>query len=349
MNFCVYQDIGTEIHGYLVPDGFATSPVVKVCLNGDTTGTEISTWVFIEGAQRQGHHQTGNVGFILNDENVPGISSTPQVEISDLESGLVFYRRAQPGQFISKKVLRVETSIVPRVEIDLPLKNQFQFFANNADHYGFETIRQMLEIIHQPSVYVSGRLLINNYRVYIDYNIDITMIAMEDPFYEMAKRLLVLSRLRRQDFTFISQRDKVIFRPVCDWLEGVDLEDEVQVINAIRRAPKHAMSLLASPFTQQLVASNPTEVATLNDISKALDILSQFDVFSASYDDSGYLEHIAESLDISHEDLSIKPKSNAVSRLAGILRRDSRVAHTLEVDLVLHHFIEKAEMRALRA
>lgn len=345
MNFCVYKDIGKEIHGYLVPDGYSTKPKVLVRINDDSKITEVNTWIFIEGAHAQGLHETGNVGFILNEKNVPGVSTASKVEISDSETGMIIYRRAQP-EYIPKKVLRVETAYFPQTDLDLCLKPFFQFYEHRVEHYGFETVRQMLEILHQPSVYVSGRILLKNYRIYIDYNIDVTMISLRDPFYELALRLIIFSRYNKQKFPFVAPRDILLFKPVMDWFDDLALQDEAAISKAIRSAPNDTLKLLASPFTQQLVADNPSDTATLDDVSQALDILSQFTLFDAGRDDRTYPRHIAELLGIPESSVRTRGQLESVHQLADILKKIGRIEHLLEADLILYHFIQRAEARA---
>ncbi len=347
MNFCVHLDSGNEIHGYLVPDGYSTKPKVHVRINGEANVAEVYCWIYLDGACQQGLHDTGNVSFILSDDNVPGISQATQVELSDPESGLIFYRRAQPGQYIPKKVFRLETAYVPQSELDLSLKPHFQFFEHRVEHYGFETVRQMLEILHQPSVYVAGRVLLKNYRIYIDYNIDIAMIALRDPFYELAMRLIIFSRHNKQKFKFVSPRDTTLFKPVINWFEGLVLHDEAAVRKALQSAPKDTLNLLSSPFIQQLVASNPSETAGLEHVSEALDALSQFTLFDSGREETSYAKNIAELLGLPAESVHMRRQLEPVHQLADILRRIDRVEHLLEADLLLYHFIRRAEHRAI--
>jgi hypothetical protein len=346
MNFCVYLDNGAEVHGYFVPDGFASTPAIHVRINGEDRVTEVTTWIFIEGARAQGAHETGNVGFVLNDSNIPGISSASSMELSDPHTGLIFYRRAQPGQFIEKKVLRVETAYVPQNEIDLSLKPHFQFFEHRVEHYGFETIRQMLEIIHQPSVYVSGRILLKNFRSYIDYNIGVKLISLRDPFYELATRLVIFSRLSKHKLNFVPARDLTLFKPVIEWFDGVQIQDEEAVKKALRGAPKDTLSLLSSPFTQQLIASTPSDTVSLHDVSQALDVLSQFTIFDSGRDHSSYPAKIAELMNLPATAVQIRPQLEPLHQLADTLKGISRIEHLLEADLLLYHFIKKAEGRA---
>lgn len=346
MNFCVYLDTASEVHGYFVPDGFSTIPKILVRVDGNETPIEITAWIFVEGARAQGAHQTGNVGFILSDDNVPGISQATRLELSDPVTGLVFYRRAQPGQYLSRKVLRLETSYVPQSELDLSIAPYFQFFANKIEHFGFETVRQMMEIIHQPSVYISGRILLKNFRTYIDYNIDTTLVSLRDPFYELALRLVIFARMSERDFNFVSQRDRTLFAPIIRLLSGLKLQDELAVTRTIKGAPKDTLSLLSSPFTQQLVASTPSDLAKLDDVSQALDALSQFNIFDAGRRTDTYRDRIAEALGLPSAALGLRPQLEPIHQLADVLRKIDRVEHLLEADLVLYHFIQKAEERA---
>ncbi|KOF12960.1 hypothetical protein AC244_32505 [Ensifer adhaerens] len=347
MNFSVHKDSGAEIHGYLVPDGFSTKPKIIVRLNGSAESIVIDCWIHVDGAYAQGLHETGDVAFVLNDENVPGISTAPKVEISDPETGLIFYRRAAP-QDIPKKVLRVETSYVPHSELDLSLKKHFQFFEHRVERYGFETVRQMLEILHQPSIYIAGRILLKNFRVYIDYNIDVTMIGLRDPFYELALRLIIFSRYSQHKFAFVSERDKSIFKPIIECFNGLDTRDEAVVRRAIRQAPKDTLAVLSSPFTQQLVAANPSEPAQLDSVVGALDALSQFTLFDSGQDDTSYAKNISELLGLPEGSVQMRAQLEAVHQLADILREISTAAHLLESDLILFHFIQKAQQRAHR-
>ncbi|MDQ0454877.1 hypothetical protein [Rhizobium paknamense] len=346
MNFCVYLDNGHEVHGYFVPDGFSKQPKIHVRVNGEDKITEINCWIYLEGAKAQGAHETGNVAFVLSKDNVPGIDLADDLEIIDPDSGLVFYRRDKFGKYIPKKVFRLETSYVPQMEIDLSLKPYFQFFEHRVENYGFETVRQMLEIIHQPSVYVSGRVLLKNYLLYIDYNIDTTLISLRDPFYELATRLIIFSRFKKHRFRFVTERDKTLFLPVIEWFSDVDIQDEGSIRKKIRSAPKDTLSLLSSPFTHQLIASSPSDVARLDDVSRALDRLSQFTLFDAGRYESGYADNIAELLNIPVGTIKIKPQLEPVHQLADILRSISTVEHILEADLILYHFIQKAEHKA---
>jgi hypothetical protein len=346
MNFCVYQDSGAEVHGYIVPDGYSKKARVLVRLDGEQTAATIDCFVFIEGARTQGLHETGNVGFVLSEDNVPGISCARQLELVDPDSTLVFYRRAQPGQYIPRKVFRLETSYVPHTELDLCLNPYFQFYAHRVEHYGFQTVRNMLEILHQPSVYVSGRILLKNFQIYLDYNTDTKIIGLRDPFYELALRLLVFSRAKTHRMDFIAPRDLSLFKQAIDHFDSIPLHDDDAITRAVRSAKKDTLAALASPFVQQLVADNPSEIPTLNDVSQALDVLSQFDIFDSGGDPRSLPQHIAEFLGLPSGLVRMRPQMASAHQLAHRLRKIGRLQELLEADLILYHFVAKAEARA---
>jgi hypothetical protein len=158
---------------------------------------------------------------------------------------------------------------------------------------------------------------------------------------------VVFTRLNERNFSFVSERDRTLFRPIIQLFSGLSLQDEVAVSRAIRAAPKDTLNLLSSPFTQQLVAATPSDLATLNDVSQALDALSQFTIFDAGHHPDTYRERIASALNLPAEGLAIRPQLEPIHQLADFLRRIDRAEHLLEADLVLYHFIRKAEERAL--
>lgn len=345
MNFSVYSDSGLEIHGYLVPDGYSKRPTVAVYLGGERP-TIIECDRFVEGAKNQGLHDTGLVGFVLTDENVPGLSVTNSVELADVETGFVFYRRAVEGQYLPHKVFRLETRYAPHIELDNSLKPYFQFFAHSVERYGAETIRQMLEVIHQPSVYVSGRIMVKNFRVYLDYNTDMMFVSLRDPFYELAVRIFTFSLYSKHKFRYVPERDLLLFKPVLDHFDQLNVLDEGALRRAIRAAPKDAIKLLASPFTHQLVATSPGELAPLDSVSIALDTLSQFTLFDTGDDQASFPGMIAERLGVPRERVRMNQKVEAIQSVASILRELDTVHHLLETDLILHHFVRQAEKRA---
>lgn len=344
MYFNVYTDTGEVVEGYLIPDGFSTRPFIMVTCGEKTIGP-LECNVFLEAPLKHGHHDTGIVGFRLCEENIVGIGREIQLEISDADSGFVFYRRLNTGRHISKRVFRLETQFAPHRELDNSLRRHFQFYAASAEQYGGETVRQMLEIVNQPSSYVSGRVLLRSVNRYFTDDI-IRIASVRDPFYELAIRLLSVASYKKRPLSFISERDAILFEPAMSYFAGTSFEDPAQIKSKILRAPKDVIALFESPFTHQFVATSPTEKISREGVSSALDALSQFAIFDPSETDSTFADAISALIEIDRETISFSPVRSPFLELSNVLREIKTLEHVLENDLILFHFIKKAEQRA---
>ena len=343
MYFNVYTDAKDIVEGYLIPDGFSTKPSIMVT-SGDNVIGPLECDVFLEGPLKHGHHDTGIVGFRLSEENVPGVTGATNLEISDAESRFVFYRRLNP-EHINKRVFRLETQFAPHRELDNSLRGHFQFYASSAEQYGGETVRQMLEIINQPSSYVSGRVLLRSvHRYFTEDTIKIT--SLRDPFYEMAIRLVSVASYKKKPMSFVSERDAILFEPAMGYFADTSFDDPEKLRSKILSAPKDVLSLFESPFTHQLVASSPTDKISREGVSSALDALSQFTIFDSSESDSGIAQSIGEFLGLDSAEISFSPVRSPFLELSEVLRDIKVLEQVLENDLILFHFIRKAEQRA---
>lgn len=344
MYFNVYSDTGHEILGYLIPDGFSAKPRIAVRCKGEEFGP-IDCDVFLEGPYKHRHHETGVVGFRLHEGNAPGLSETLDIEIADAESGFTFYRRLIPGRHIHKSLFRLETQFVPHRELDRSLQPHFQFYGDGVERFGSETVRQMLEIANQPSAYVSGRVMLKNVQRYFTHD-TIKITSLRDPFYELAIRLWVIAAYKRKRFSFVSERDSIIFQPAMSHFADTNFSNQDELIGKIRSAPKDVLALFESPFTHQLVAASPTERVSRDGVSAALDALSQFTLFNSDEDDSSLASDISGVLGLSDSCLSFSPKRSPFVELSETLRNVKTLEHVLENDLILFYFIRKAEQRA---
>ncbi|WP_046117067.1 hypothetical protein [Ensifer aridi] len=346
MYFNVYSDTGAEIHGYLIPDGFSAKPRIAVYCKGRTLGP-FDCDVFLEGPYTHKHHETGIVGFHLHEGNVQGLSGASDIEISDAESGLVFYRRLRPERHIPKRLFRLETQFVPHRELDKSLQPHFQFYADGVERYGSETVRQMLEIVNQPSTYVSGRVLLKNVQRYFTED-TIRITSLRDPFYELALRLWSIATFKKRRFSFVSERDSILFEPAMAYFADTDFSDAAGIKRKIKSAPKDVLTLFESPFAHQLVASSPTDKVSREGVSGALDALSQFTIFVPNESDASLATAIAELLHIDDGAVFFSPIRSPFLELAEILKSVNTLEHVLENDLILFYFIKKAESRAGR-
>ncbi|MDP9632002.1 UNVERIFIED_ORG: hypothetical protein J2W85_004085 [Ensifer adhaerens] len=347
MYFNVYSDTGSKIDGYLIPDGFSTKPRISVH-SGEIDLGLFECDVFLAGPYNLKHHETGVVGFSLDETKIANLSRLDAIEIRDADSGFTFYRRLQPELHVLKRVFRLETQFAPHQELDRSLRPFFQFFSAGAERFGSETVRQMLEVSNQPSTYVSGRVMLKGVQQFItDDTIRIT--SLRDPFYELAIRIWSLATSKRRNLAFISDRDRILFGPAMSYFDKLNLADFDDVRRRIRSAPRDVLTLFESPFTQQLVASSPSDKVSRDAISNALDALSQFNIFDAKETDGRWAEDISMILGIDSDKVAFSAVRSPFLEFAEALREINLLEHVLENDLILFHFIQRAEKRATNA
>ncbi|SHN12546.1 hypothetical protein [Roseibium suaedae] len=343
MYFNVYNDGGAILHGYLIPDGFSAKPSIVVRSAGEEV-YRAECDVFLENTYQHRHHETGIVGFILNEKKIPGLKEMKDLEISDANTGFTFYRRFQEHLHIEKRVFRLETQFAPHSELDQSLRSNFQFYACNVEHFGSESVRQTLEIVNQKSTYVSGRVLIKNVQQYFTDD-TLTITSVRDPFYELAIRLTTISHYKTKPFSFISERDKIFYEPAISHFHGMNITDEADVRARFKSAPKDVLGLFESPFTHQLVASSPTDDVSRDSVASALDMLSQFSIFNSNEKDAQLATDIGETLGVDPDQIRFNPTQSLFEEVAAIFRNVPTIEHILEKDLILYHFIREAEKR----
>jgi hypothetical protein len=344
MYFNVYSDTGADVQGYLIPDGFSAKPSIVVRCEGQTLGP-LDCSIFLEGPYAHQHHETGVVGFYLHEGNVPGISAATEMEISDAATGFTFYRRLLPNRHIRKRLFRLETQFVPHRELDRSLQPHFQFYAEGVEQHGSETVRQMLEIANQPSTYVSGRVMLKTVQSFFSKD-TVRITSLRDPFYELAIRLWSIASFKRHRFSFVSERDAILLEPAMTHFAGTNFADPAEIKSKIRSASRDILALFESPFTHQLVAPSPTDKVSRDAVSNALDALSQFTVFNPNETDASLAADISEILGLSDGAINFSPSRSPFLELSDILREIGTLEHVLENDLILCHFVKKAELRA---
>jgi hypothetical protein len=226
MFFNIQHDTGNEISGYIVPDGVSGSVNLVLRVNNQDV-LDFTANITIESLVHAGRHSTGECGFLISNEQLAGIDFTGteftgletvyELEIRKRDDNMLIYRRPSYS-FIQKKILRLETQILPLWRFDKYLEPRFQYAMNNIENYGRETTTQFFLLNGIVSEYLSGRILCRNYAHYIEDNYEcITLI--QDPYEELAERLLVFHQLKTAHFQHLGSREIANFRPAINFVE----------------------------------------------------------------------------------------------------------------------------------
>ncbi|SRR5579883_328533 len=344
MYFNLQSDTGDVIVGYVVPDSFTGIPQIRVSSNGDELlvfeANEIR-----EGLIAAGRHETGKCGFRIDSSVLPELPNLTNLEISDAETGMLVYRRPRKD-FIEKKILRLETHLFPLWRLDDTLEPRFQYFARGAERYGRESVSQMflLDIIN--SIYVSGRILYQNYSLYSEKANFATVTLLQDPHNEIAERLMILSKLDDAQISQLGmERERFRLGPAVEFAKSLSFEDEKALTRALRSMPKDVAAFLANPIVRQLTAPTPDEMPRNGAVAAALDCLASFAVVGLRSQAAEFLHSVTEFLGIDASALPQIPQFPKVAALGRHLKETRVVDALIEKDVELYYHVAEAHSK----
>ncbi|MCX8996206.1 hypothetical protein NOF55_16705 [Rhizobiaceae bacterium BDR2-2] len=340
MLFNIQRDSGDLVEGYLIPDGFSDVPVVLV---SDDEGriAEVECDQLHSAVVASGRHKTGLVGFKLTDGNVPGLKSRSKLFLQDAKSGLLIYRRPLPSGQINRKVVRIETQLVPHVALDREMKHHFQYVLPSIERYGHETTLQVFLLDKLQSIYLSGRLQVRNHQDFFDKGF-VGVALLTDPYYEMAIRLATLKLCSTTKPTFLGERDLMSLSPAIAYFSTIDLQNTDTIEKALKKAPARVRTVLMSPTTRQFACADAEQPATRRDIAAAMDIISRFEVIGHINDTLSFASSLGELLNIDMDRIPILQRNGAINRIAVELQTLAVAESYLEDDLILDYYVRKA-------
>lgn len=342
MLFNLEHDFGNVIEGYVIPDGFAERPNIVVA---DKQGiiTTLPCDQLRQAVVASGRHETGMVGFRLDESNVAHLPERATLSIHDQKSGLLIYRRPKHLLQVNMKILRLETQLLPQVKLDNFLSSAFQYAVQSVERFGHETTLQAFHLNAVPSIFISGRLLLRNYQEFFDKGFrGVALLA--DPYYEMAARISILKHMAQAPLKFIGDRDRMILAPAAQYFAELNLEDAGAVNRFLKKAPEKVRGVLISPTTRQLACSTPEQLSTRRDIAAAIDILSRFEIVGHNNDTLPFASAVGELLGMDTEGMPIAEPYELIERLAASLRQMPIAESLLEDDLIFDYYVRKATL-----
>ena len=346
MYFNLQSDTGDKIVGYVVPNSFSGVPSIRVCNNGAEILVFAANEVR-EGLVAAGRHETGACGFRIDAEMLPALPNLQQIELFDVDSGILIYRRPH-GNIIRKKVLRLETHLLPVWRLDGLLESRFQYFSQSAEKFGRESVTQMFLLDFIDSVYVSARIIYKNYVYYIEQaNFEIVTL-LQEPYEEMAERLMVLSKLGDSEVEQLGMlRDSMAMRSAIEFAKDLPFQDEKALIRRLRSMPDDVAAIFANPIVRQLTTSAPDEMPSGGALAAALDVLSTFALIGLRHKPADFLRGLGDLLGVDAADFPAIPRFPFVASLARILRASRAVDLLLEKDIELFQIVAAAHREAL--
>lgn len=339
MLFNIEFDHGSILEGYVIPDGFSEVAAIRV-FHGNCELGHFPCDQLRPAVVASGRHETGMVGFRLDETKIANIESMQEISIFDGKSGMMIYRRPLLNQ-INKKIIRLETQLLPWVKLDRACAKWFQYNLFAAERLGHETTLQAFHLHGVGSIWLSGRLLMRNYDDFLDKGFE-AIVLLSDPFYELAMKILILKRLSESEISFLGERDKLIYGHAIRYFAEINISDTKSLSSALKRAPSSVTDVLRSPTTKQFVCKSPEQRPVRGDIAAAIDLLSRFKLVGHKSQLSTFERQLAEYLVLPQEDITVAQHHHSLQGLVDILRDIPLVEMLLEEDLIFDYFVRQA-------
>ncbi len=292
MLFYIDEDLGVQIQGWLLPENPSATPRVRV----ESEGREpivIEAQYPRASIKEQNLHDTGIVGFVVFEGNMPGLSQLTDLRIYAEDTGLLIYARARPGD-VDGKLFRLETGLRRLQALDDAVGARFQMSHPGLDWAPSETVHATMRVAYAHSIYVSGRFQLRA----VDYvlrQVGFRLgVLVRDPAAELYDRLVSIAAGRPEAGEIA---EPAVAARIAAELRGVDLESAAEIADALGRLDGEALERLSDPLTRQLTAAVASEPLGPGAARDALNALADFDVVGVEGDVRGWLESCAAALE----------------------------------------------------
>jgi hypothetical protein len=275
MIFNIDEDTGGRIVGWVVPDNPSQTPSIYAVVGGRTRH-RIGANDFRNGLKASGLHETGTCGFLIDEQNCPGIAPGVELEFFDAESNMLVFRRTRRDP-VPIRLFHLETQTSPIYRLERELSPLVQMSYSSAELVGEDTLVSIFNLSFTESVFVSGALNYRRYEPYMrtkDYR---RSVLLGDPHRELAARLLRLQALGRAGgasggWKSLGQASLI------EALGDTDLQDSAALGKTLRAMKEEDFLRLGNPTTRKLVANSADEPVEEHQVGVALGTLADFDV-----------------------------------------------------------------------
>jgi hypothetical protein len=336
MLFSIDEDVGRRVEGWVMPDNPAVTPRVIAHLNSENH-VAIEAFVFRPLLRRQGLHNTGICGYVLDESNCPGLTAADKLEIYDADNNLLLYRRSPDAALIDKKFFRLETQLFRSAAVDDIFLPRFHMTYPTLDLHSEETIRSILSLPFTPSIYAAGRVFWRIWEPLLRDRGYAVATLLRDPYQEMAERLLILKLASSPQGGGIADAIGPIVEAAAVHLRDVDLQEISEIDDLLAAPPVELRAILYNPLTYLLSAQNAFDPPPVPPTAVALESLADMDAVGLRQDTAPFFELVSAVLELPERLAPTSlPTSSTVVQWADLLRGRPAVRRLIEMDLEVY-------------
>ena len=340
MRFYVDFDAGSSIEGWLAPDNPGVTPRIRISAP-DFDVVEISCSRMRHDIKDAGLHGTGQVGFFLDDSIVPDLAHQMEIEIVDAATGMQIYRRNDVDRNIQRKVVYVDSSMMPQNKVLRQINSAFAMNYNFVEKHPFDTMACLINSIYMHSLVLTGRPYLARYAPHFKDTGFFTSVLLNHPLEELAERILFVQLLAKSNAAHLLATFTTGVEALVPFIQSLDLENDKALALAFRNVKDETRAALSNPMTR-IMGCNANEQAERRHLNLALDNLSGVDIVGLRSEFETFREILSALLGrdiVGDGHIGVSP---AVEALAARLSRIGSVKNLLEFDLALYSYAEDA-------
>ena len=340
MRFHVDYDSGDELRFWVVPDNPSAPARVFLFVDHRFLGLRVSNDAR-PAIRDYGWHQTGEVAFTFDEANLPGLAGAAYLEVYDVDTLTLIYRRAPLRKQQDHKLFRFDTGVAPEPDIDRMMFEHFQMSYNRIENLPEETLGYVLDYHYTQSVYMSGRVNAKQIRDNSEKWEYVTAVVFDDPFLHLARQL----RWLRSAAVLADDRDRrwrvAEFQGPIAFARRLDFSDSKALRRAFADLDDECHLFLSDPITRQFGCSerkteigHPEFVAALEEISHVTT------VGHSTYWDA-FVRSLAAATDVDLKYAEVPRVHTDDLRASAVLRGLRPVRDLLEHDVAIVGEVER--------
>ncbi len=351
MLFNIEEDVGGRVDGWVMPDNPAVTPRIIVHLDAQHH-VVIEAFVYRPVLKQNGLHNTGVCGFVLDENNCPGLVHSNKLQIFDADNNLLLYRRRPDSGIIDRKLFRLESQLFRSTAVDDALLTRFHMGYTALDLHPEETIRSTLTLPFTQSIFASGRVFWRVWQALLRDRDYMVATLLRDPFHELAERLLILKLASSPRGSGIVDTVGPVVEAAAGHLRNIELKNIAELEALLAAAPIELRAILYNPLTHQLTAQNAFDPPPTAATAVALEALADMDAVGLRDEPAPFFEIVSAMLELPESLVPVFLSTrDMVVQWADFLRQRPTVRKVIEMDLEIYQtaagIIERSQKPAV--
>lgn len=156
MHFHIDEDKGDFVMGWLLPDNPSQEP--RIVAEADGRRVPVPIGHTHQAMVDSGMHDTGRVGFLLNEGVMPGLTKARGLRLVDQDTGIVIYARREPRAYVEERLFAFEMREGADGYCTAMFAPAFHMVFLDIHQFGQDTRKSCFNVKFSPSVYVGGAI-----------------------------------------------------------------------------------------------------------------------------------------------------------------------------------------------